>query len=99
MKTHGEYFNRAEAARYLCIEPHELDQYMEFWMMKYHRIGKRKLFTLAELQRFANLPGNHQQVEYDSYGLIRPKKHGIVIELYPDGITGFEQKPLKSTVR
>jgi hypothetical protein len=91
--------NRAEAARYLRIEPDKLDQYTTNWGMKHYRQSKRKLFTKKELQRFANLPGNHEQVEYDQYGLIRPKKHGIVIELYPDGITGFGQKPQKSTVR
>lgn len=98
MKNHS-YLNKAEAARYLRIEQHEFDQYIEDWGMKYHRIGKRKLFPVSELKRFANLPGNHEQVEYDPYGLIRPKKGGIVIELYPGGIIGFEQKPLKSTVR
>ena len=98
MKNHS-YLNKAEAARYLRIEQQEFDQYIDDWGMKYHRIGKRKLFPVSELKRFANLPGNHEQVEYGPNSLIRAMKNSIVIELYPEGITGFEQKPLKTTVR
>ena len=98
MRQLKQYLNRAEAARYLGIEPSKLDQYTTYWKMKYYRQIKRKLFTKTELRQFLNLPGNHVEVEYDPFSLIRPKKNSIVIELYPDGITALEQ-PLKSTVR
>ena len=48
-------FNRSEAARFLSIGTTKLDEACNAELLGYHKEGKEKLFTRAELERYGKL--------------------------------------------